>query len=61
MDNGKVIAELLYEAEKGATPVEPLTVTWPDLTIEKAYAVQLEGVDIRRRKIRCGLWEKRSA
>ncbi len=50
MDNGKVIAELLYEAEKGATPVEPLTVTWPDLTIEKAYAVQLEGVDIRRRK-----------
>lgn len=47
MDNSRAIAELLYEAEKGVTPVEPLTTTWAGLTIEQAYAVQLGGVRIR--------------
>lgn len=50
MDNSRAVAEKLYEAEKGVTPVEPLTVTWPGLTIEQAYAVQLEGVAIRRER-----------
>jgi 2-keto-4-pentenoate hydratase len=47
MEDSRVIAELLYEAQRSLTPVEPLTETWPDLTIEKAYAVQLDGVAIR--------------
>ncbi len=50
MDNSRAVAEQLYEAEKGVTPVEPLTVTWPGLTIEQAYAIQLEGVAIRRER-----------
>ncbi len=50
MDNSKAMAEQLYEAEKGVTPVEPLTVTWPGLTIEQAYAIQLDGVAIRRER-----------
>ncbi|MGC9195890.1 MAG: 2-keto-4-pentenoate hydratase [Syntrophobacteraceae bacterium] len=47
MEDSRVIAELLYEAERSLTPVEPLTATWPELTVEKAYAVQLDGVAIR--------------
>ncbi len=50
MDNSRAVAEQLYEAEKGVTPVEPLTVTWPGLTIEQAYAIQLDGVAIRRER-----------
>ena len=50
MDNYRAVAEQLYEAEKGATPVEPLTVAWPGLTIEQAYAIQLDGVAIRRQR-----------
>lgn len=50
MEDSRAIAELLYEAEKRLTPVEPLTATWPDLTVEKAYAVQLDGVAIRRQR-----------
>lgn len=44
----KAVAEELYAAETGALPVDPLTVTHPDLTVEKAYAIQLEGIGIRR-------------
>jgi 2-keto-4-pentenoate hydratase len=33
-------AELLYEAQRGRTPVEPLTQTYPDLDVAQAYAVQ---------------------
>lgn len=50
MDNCGAVAEKLYEAEKSVTPVEPLTVTWPEFTIEQAYAVQLAGVAIRRER-----------
>ena len=47
MDNTRAIAERLYLAEKSATPIDPLTVTYPDFTPEQAYAIQLEGVAIR--------------
>lgn len=50
MDNSRAVAEQLYEAEKGVSPVEPLTGIWPDLTIEQAYAIQLDGVAIRRER-----------
>ncbi len=50
MDDTKAVAEKLYVAEKSATPVDPLTVTYPDLTLEQAYAIQLEGVAIRRER-----------
>ena len=35
MDNTKAIAERLYLAEKSATPIDPLTVTYPDFTPEQ--------------------------
>ena len=50
MDDSKAVAEQLYQAEKNATPVDPLTVTYPGLTVEQAYAIQLEGVAIRRER-----------
>ena len=50
MDNSKAIAEQLYQAEKNATPIDPLTETYPGLTVEQAYAIQLEGVAIRRER-----------
>ena len=50
MDNSKAIAEQLYQAEMSATPVDPLTAMHPGLTVEQAYAIQLEGVAIRRER-----------
>ena len=50
MVDTKAVAEELYLAEKNATPVDPLTMTYPGLTPEKAYAIQLEGVAIRRER-----------
>jgi 2-keto-4-pentenoate hydratase len=50
MDDSKAIAEKLYQAEMSVAPVDPLTVTYPGLTPEQAYAVQLEGVAIRRQR-----------
>ncbi|MGC9967774.1 MAG: hypothetical protein ABSE08_20480 [Syntrophobacteraceae bacterium] len=50
MDSAREIAEQLYQAEKGATPVDPLTVANPGLTAEQAYAIQLAGVAIRRER-----------
>ena len=50
MDDTKAVAEKLYLAEKSATPVDPLTMTYPGLTPEQAYAIQLEGVAIRRER-----------
>jgi 2-keto-4-pentenoate hydratase len=50
MDDNKAVAEKLYLAEKSATPVDPLTMTYPGLTPEQAYAIQLEGVAIRRER-----------
>ena len=41
------IARQLYEAEKSATPIPLLTQTWPDITLEDAYAIQTEGLRLR--------------
>jgi len=50
MEDSRTIAEKLYQAEMSVTPVDPLTVTYPGLTVEQAYAIQLEGVAIRRER-----------
>jgi 2-keto-4-pentenoate hydratase len=50
MHNSRAIAEQLYQAERSATPVDPLTVIYPGLTVEQAYAIQLEGVAIQRER-----------
>jgi 2-keto-4-pentenoate hydratase len=42
------VATDLYEAEKNTAPVDPLTVTYPGITIEQAYQVQIKGVEMRR-------------
>lgn len=39
-----MLAQALYEAERTRTPIPPLTETWPDLTIDGAYAIQMENV-----------------
>jgi 2-keto-4-pentenoate hydratase len=43
----EAVATDLYEAEKNAAPVDPLTVTYSGLTIEQAYQIQLKGVEMR--------------
>jgi 2-keto-4-pentenoate hydratase len=43
----KTMAQALYKAEKDAAPVDPLTVAYPTITVEQAYAIQLAGVEIR--------------
>lgn len=50
MDSNKQIAERLYQAEKNASPIEPLTGEIPGMTVEQAYAIQLEGVAIRKER-----------
>src|SRR5208337_3146331 len=50
MYNSKAIAEQLYRAEMSATPVDPLTVIYPGLTVEQAYGIQLEGAAIQRER-----------
>jgi 2-keto-4-pentenoate hydratase len=41
------LASRLWRAEVDRTPIEPPTTTWPDLSIEQAYAVQR--VNVARR------------
>ncbi len=43
----KAVATDLYGAEKSTTSIDPLTVTYPGITIEHAYEVQLRGVEMR--------------
>jgi len=44
----KAIAQDLHKAEKNVVSVDPLTVVYPRITVEEAYAIQLAGVEIRR-------------
>ena len=41
----KGLADALYRAEIERTPIAPLTEIHPDLTVEDAYAIQLQVVD----------------
>ncbi|MGP8049772.1 MAG: 2-keto-4-pentenoate hydratase [Desulfobaccales bacterium] len=50
MENSRAIAEDLYKAEMTTTGISPLTETYAGMTVEDAYAVQLEGIAIRRAK-----------
>jgi 2-keto-4-pentenoate hydratase len=50
MESNKAIAELLYTSEKSVTPIDALTTTYPGMTVEQAYAIQLEGVAIKRER-----------
>ena len=43
----KQAAQMLWEAEQGRYKIDMLTQTHPEMTVEDAYAVQLENV--RRR------------
>ena len=47
----KKAAQLLITAESERKPVVQLSKTWPEITIEDAYAIQSEVV---RRKVACG-------
>jgi len=38
------IADLLYQSEYSASPIEPLSVTYPDLSLQDAYKIQMQGV-----------------
>jgi len=43
----KAVATDLYAAEKNVAPLDALTTTYPEITIEQAYEVQLRGVEMR--------------
>lgn len=43
----QAIASDLYESEQNAAPIEPLTATYPEISIEQAYEVQAAGIEIR--------------
>ena len=43
----RAVATDLYAAENNTAPVDPLTVTYPGISIEQAYEVQLKGVEMR--------------
>ncbi|GEA16205.1 MAG: 2-keto-4-pentenoate hydratase [Moorella sp. (in: firmicutes)] len=47
MDYQAIAAELLA-AEASCNPIEPLTSTYPDLTVEDAYRIQLAGIGIKK-------------
>ncbi|MBE3572356.1 MAG: fumarylacetoacetate hydrolase family protein [Moorella humiferrea] len=47
MDYQAVAAELLA-AEVSCKPIEPLTETYPDLTVEDAYRIQLAGIEMKK-------------
>ncbi|WP_338823542.1 2-hydroxyhexa-2,4-dienoate hydratase [Moorella humiferrea] len=47
MDYQAVAAELLT-AEVSCKPIEPLTETYPDLTVEDAYRIQLAGIEMKK-------------
>ncbi len=44
-------AQLLHDAGKTSAPIDPLSDTYPDITVEDAYRVQLVNVN---RRIECG-------
>jgi 2-keto-4-pentenoate hydratase len=41
------IAQALYDAEQSREPIPPLSETYPDIDVDDAYAIQLEGVRLR--------------
>ncbi|QGP90902.1 2-hydroxyhexa-2,4-dienoate hydratase [Neomoorella glycerini] len=47
MDYQAIAAELLA-AEASCRPIEPLTTTYPDLTVEDAYRIQLAGIEMKK-------------
>ncbi|MEW8958641.1 MAG: fumarylacetoacetate hydrolase family protein [Moorella sp. (in: firmicutes)] len=47
MEYQAIAAELLA-AEASCKPIEPLTSTYPDLTVEDAYRIQLAGVGMKK-------------
>ncbi|MGI9862766.1 fumarylacetoacetate hydrolase family protein [Moorella naiadis] len=47
MDYQAIAAELLA-AEASCRPIEPLTTTYPDLTVEDAYRIQLAGIELKK-------------
>lgn len=42
-----LISRELYDAQRNATPVAPLSARWPGLTLEDAYAIQQGLIDLR--------------
>jgi 2-keto-4-pentenoate hydratase len=44
------LADELWEADRAAKPVPPLTDRHPDLTIEDAYAIQSINIERRSRR-----------
>jgi 2-keto-4-pentenoate hydratase len=58
-DRDAVTAELadrLWRAEAGRAAIDPISETWPDLTIDDAYAIQTRNVERRRAagRVICG-------
>ncbi|WP_258359660.1 2-keto-4-pentenoate hydratase [Moorella sulfitireducens] len=47
MDYRGIATELLA-AEASCRPIEPLTATYPDLTVEDAYRIQLAGIEMKK-------------
>ena len=41
------VAAVLYQAEIQASPVDPLTISHPEITLDEAYRVQLKGIEMR--------------
>ena len=48
--NTQAISDALLDAESTKKPIDPLTVTYPGLTAEEAYRVQLAGVQAKTRQ-----------
>ena len=46
--NYRDIAEMLAKAENERKPLDQLTVTYPDLTVQDAYNIQLEGIALKQ-------------
>ncbi|WP_209121387.1 2-keto-4-pentenoate hydratase [Alkalihalobacillus sp. BA299] len=43
--NTKEIASRLLDAEENKTPIEPLTETFPEITVDEAYDIQLQQIE----------------
>ncbi|MGC8658142.1 MAG: 2-keto-4-pentenoate hydratase, partial [Desulfomonilaceae bacterium] len=48
----KAIATKLYEAEKNVNPIDPLTSTFPEISLKDAYEIQRAGIKMRLSKDR---------
>ncbi|MBC7325499.1 MAG: fumarylacetoacetate hydrolase family protein [Moorella sp. (in: Bacteria)] len=48
--NYQAIAAELLAAEVNCQPIEPLTATYPELTVEDAYRIQLAGIEMKLTK-----------